>query len=204
MVKETICTMYYIGIWVRACMVLWSHLEIGISNNLQCQYGYSVVSHTLLCVLWISGLGCGTLLQCHQHCTSGWGDIFVGKRLWTFHDFVVSDFFLGFFFLDNKQAVTTATAGRPGGVIRVYQDTKTDSVTPGSFIPYCSMAQAQLSFHGHKDAVKFFVAVPGKCCCTSEKATMVTESGGWNEERKTEKKSDHYYWERNVLNKCNR
>ena len=32
----------------------------------------------------------------------------------------------------------------------------------GSFIPYCSMAQAQLSFHGHKDAVKFFVAVPGQ------------------------------------------
>ncbi len=33
---------------------------------------------------------------------------------------------------------------------------------PGSFIPYCSMAQAQLSFHGHRDAVKFFVSVPGK------------------------------------------
>ena len=32
---------------------------------------------------------------------------------------------------------------------------------PGSFIPYCSMAQAQLSFHGHRDAVKFFVSVPG-------------------------------------------
>lgn len=28
-------------------------------------------------------------------------------------------------------------------------------------IPYCSMAHAQLSFHGHRDAVKFFVAVPG-------------------------------------------
>jgi hypothetical protein len=37
-----------------------------------------------------------------------------------------------------------------------------DRVVAGSFIPYCSMAQAQLSFHGHKDAVKFFVAVPGK------------------------------------------
>jgi hypothetical protein len=36
-----------------------------------------------------------------------------------------------------------------------------DRVVAGSFIPYCSMAQAQLSFHGHKDAVKFFVAVPG-------------------------------------------
>lgn len=48
----------------------------------------------------------------------------------------------------------------PGAVVRVYADTK-DQVTPGSFIPYCSMAQAQLSFHGHRDAVKFFVAVPG-------------------------------------------
>ncbi|XP_045029278.1 JNK-interacting protein 3 isoform X3 [Daphnia magna] len=37
-----------------------------------------------------------------------------------------------------------------------------DRVVAGSFIPYCSMAQAQLSFHGHKDAVKFFVAVPGQ------------------------------------------
>ncbi|XP_076446429.1 C-Jun-amino-terminal kinase-interacting protein 4-like isoform X16 [Babylonia areolata] len=73
----------------------------------------------------------------------------------------------------NKQAVTTSGAGtdggegssgsggRPGGVIRVYSNAQTDSVTPASFTPYCSMAQAQLSFHGHKDAVKFFVAVPG-------------------------------------------
>ncbi|XP_052751330.1 JNK-interacting protein 3 isoform X2 [Galleria mellonella] len=28
-------------------------------------------------------------------------------------------------------------------------------------IPWCSMAHAQLSFHGHRDAVTFFVAVPG-------------------------------------------
>ncbi|ESP04396.1 hypothetical protein LOTGIDRAFT_170787, partial [Lottia gigantea] len=60
----------------------------------------------------------------------------------------------------NKQQITTSVAGRPGGIVRVYNDSKTDSVTPGSFTPYCSMAQAQLSFHGHKDAVKFFVAVP--------------------------------------------
>ncbi|XP_042886607.1 C-Jun-amino-terminal kinase-interacting protein 4-like isoform X21 [Penaeus japonicus] len=51
-------------------------------------------------------------------------------------------------------------ARMPGAVIRVYSDVK-DQLTPGSFIPYCSMAQAQLSFHGHRDAVKFFVAVPG-------------------------------------------
>ena len=57
----------------------------------------------------------------------------------------------------------TPTGGsRPGGVIRVYSDSKTDSVRAGSIIPYCSITQAQLSFHGHRDAVKFFVAVPGK------------------------------------------
>ncbi|XP_069688441.1 JNK-interacting protein 3 isoform X4 [Periplaneta americana] len=51
--------------------------------------------------------------------------------------------------------------GMPGGVVRVYTDNSGSKLTPGSFIPYCSMAQAQLSFHGHRDAVKFFVAVPG-------------------------------------------
>lgn len=38
----------------------------------------------------------------------------------------------------------------------------TDCAMPGSFVPYCSMAHAQLCFHGHRDAVKFFVTVPGK------------------------------------------
>ncbi|XP_043937473.1 C-Jun-amino-terminal kinase-interacting protein 3-like [Protopterus annectens] len=28
-------------------------------------------------------------------------------------------------------------------------------------IPYCSMAHAQICFHGHRDAVRFFVSVPG-------------------------------------------
>ncbi|XP_076319406.1 C-Jun-amino-terminal kinase-interacting protein 4-like isoform X26 [Tachypleus tridentatus] len=62
----------------------------------------------------------------------------------------------------SKQTSVSGTGRKaPGGMVRVYSDTK-DNVTPGSFIPYCSMAQAQLSFHGHRDAVKFFVAVPGQ------------------------------------------
>jgi hypothetical protein len=47
----------------------------------------------------------------------------------------------------------------PGVGIRVFASDH--GVTPGSFIPYCSMAHAQLSFHGHREAVKMFVAVPG-------------------------------------------
>ncbi|XP_063312142.1 C-Jun-amino-terminal kinase-interacting protein 4 isoform X1 [Pelobates fuscus] len=59
------------------------------------------------------------------------------------------------------------SGSRPGSVIRVYGDENSDKVTPGTFIPYCSMAHAQLCFHGHRDAVKFFVAVPGQVISSS-------------------------------------
>ncbi|XP_023254628.1 C-Jun-amino-terminal kinase-interacting protein 3 isoform X14 [Seriola lalandi dorsalis] len=55
----------------------------------------------------------------------------------------------------NKVSPTSS-----GGVIHVYGDDGSEK-SSGSFIPYCSMAQAQLCFHGHRDAVKFFVSVPG-------------------------------------------
>lgn len=48
----------------------------------------------------------------------------------------------------------------PGVGVRIFASER--GVTPGSFVPYCSMAHAQLSFHGHRDAVKMFVAVPGE------------------------------------------
>ncbi|XP_067139297.1 C-Jun-amino-terminal kinase-interacting protein 4-like isoform X2 [Centruroides vittatus] len=60
----------------------------------------------------------------------------------------------------NKPTLTPNKSKTPGGVVRVYSDKKED-VTTNSYIPYCSMAQAQLSFHGHRDSVKFFVSVPG-------------------------------------------
>ncbi len=58
--------------------------------------------------------------------------------------------------------VTKAAGNQPGGGVRVYGDDSGDKVTAGTFVPYCSMAHAQLCFHGHRDAVKFFTAVPGK------------------------------------------
>jgi len=63
----------------------------------------------------------------------------------------------------REQAVSSA----PGKVMRVYTDRKNQLMTAETFIPYCSMAQAQLSFHGHRDAVKFFVSVPGNGGLTS-------------------------------------
>ncbi|XP_041829680.1 C-Jun-amino-terminal kinase-interacting protein 4 isoform X2 [Melanotaenia boesemani] len=62
---------------------------------------------------------------------------------------------------DTANKVTKAAGNHPGGVVRVYGDDSGDKVTAGTFVPYCSMAHAQLCFHGHRDAVKFFAAVPG-------------------------------------------
>jgi hypothetical protein len=42
----------------------------------------------------------------------------------------------------------------PGNVVRVVNG-------DDSLIPYCYANDAQFSFHGHRDAVKFFVNVPG-------------------------------------------
>jgi len=58
--------------------------------------------------------------------------------------------------------VTLPSACRPGGVVRVYGEGQADSAgTSTGLIPYCCISQAQLSYHGYKDAVKFLIAVPG-------------------------------------------
>lgn len=54
----------------------------------------------------------------------------------------------------SNMSVVPRGTNIPGSIVRV------PSVA-GNFVPYCTMAHAQLSFHGHRDAVKFFVAVPG-------------------------------------------
>ncbi|KAF4106953.1 hypothetical protein G5714_012943 [Onychostoma macrolepis] len=63
---------------------------------------------------------------------------------------------------EKSKDVASAGSNRPGGAIRVYGDESGDKVTTGTFVPFCSMAHAQLCFHGHRDAVKFFTAVPGQ------------------------------------------
>ncbi|CAF3662271.1 unnamed protein product [Adineta steineri] len=59
-------------------------------------------------------------------------------------------------------ATTSPTSTKPGSVVRVYDQPSSSASSSSSYIPYCSMNNAQLSFHGYRDAVKFFVAVPGQ------------------------------------------
>lgn len=64
--------------------------------------------------------------------------------------------------------LTSPSSGRPGGVVRVYGNDGTEGAggTSAGLVPYCCISHAQLSYHGYKDAVKFFVAVPGKTFCS--------------------------------------
>nr|CAH7741359.1 unnamed protein product [Callosobruchus chinensis] len=55
---------------------------------------------------------------------------------------------------NSMAGAVVARGSLPGANVRM-------APVPGSFIPYCSMAHAQLSFHGHRQSVTFFVAVPG-------------------------------------------
>uniref|UniRef100_A0A671UZ16 Sperm associated antigen 9a n=1 Tax=Sparus aurata TaxID=8175 RepID=A0A671UZ16_SPAAU len=86
---------------------------------------------------------------------------------------------------------TGIVPNRPGSAVRVYGDESSDGSMSGSFVPYCSMAHAQLCFHGHRDAVKFFATVPGTVdsgsddppsessdTVTSEPKTYLVMSGG--------------------------
>nr|XP_012598918.1 C-Jun-amino-terminal kinase-interacting protein 3 isoform X8 [Microcebus murinus] len=77
----------------------------------------------------------------------------------------------------NKTSPTSGEGARPGGVIHVYGDDGSDKAA-SSFIPYCSMAQAQLCFHGHRDAVKFFVSVPGNVLATLNGSVLDSPSEG--------------------------
>jgi hypothetical protein len=69
-----------------------------------------------------------------------------------------------------QRGVHLPTAPRPpGGPMRL----------SGTFIPFCSMAHAQLSFHGHRNAVKLFVSVPSlKGEETQTSQTNLVISGG--------------------------
>lgn len=56
---------------------------------------------------------------------------------------------------DTSKAVDIPSKDKPpGGAVRVYSDTQGDQVAPASYVPYCDLAKAQLSYHGHRDCVR--------------------------------------------------
>lgn len=65
----------------------------------------------------------------------------------------------------------------PGGLVRVFgpgSDKSNDDMPSDTLIPYCNLSHAQLSFHGHKDSVKFFLGVPGASKNGEDESAEVT------------------------------
>jgi hypothetical protein len=61
---------------------------------------------------------------------------------------------------NNNKSSNEKSAKGPGQVIRVLNTTENDGRgEKSSIIPFCELSQAQLSFHGHKDPVRFLVPV---------------------------------------------
>ncbi|XP_039632118.1 C-Jun-amino-terminal kinase-interacting protein 3 isoform X3 [Polypterus senegalus] len=90
----------------------------------------------------------------------------------------------------TKISPTSSEGGPSGGVIHVYADENSEA-SDGSFIPYCSMAQAQLCFHGHRDAVKFFVSVPGNVLATLNGSVLDSPSENPNSTAPSEEETQH-------------
>ncbi|GMR39845.1 hypothetical protein PMAYCL1PPCAC_10040 [Pristionchus mayeri] len=94
----------------------------------------------------------------------------------------------------GKKAATGP--GGPGGLVRVYAGDAAAAPAAGAvaaaaaaggeqaakaFIPYCNLTHAQFSFHGHKDAVKFFLSVPGEVAELEDESAppkLLVMSGG--------------------------
>uniref|UniRef100_A0A3Q1BMB4 Mitogen-activated protein kinase 8 interacting protein 3 n=1 Tax=Amphiprion ocellaris TaxID=80972 RepID=A0A3Q1BMB4_AMPOC len=106
-----------------------------------------------------------------------------GNRLWVGTGNGMGGFLYFIFACVGLQNVSPTSSG---GVIHVYSDDGGSEKSSGSFIPYCSMAQAQLCFHGHRDAVKFFVSVPGNVLATLNGSVLDSPSEGQGSTAPTE------------------
>lgn len=113
--------------------------------------------------------------------------IIVSKRLWigTGNGVVLSIPFNS----SNEEALSkkdalSSSKSVPGQVVKISSSSESNEI-----IPYCNLVDSQFSFHGHRDAVKFFLSVPSqtlqkniasdKISKTYEKTeTMLILSGG--------------------------
>lgn len=150
LVAERILSSYHGHSWfsqILKFILFWWSYQSSVCNFFHCWFVSRIIT-------WILHMSSAIWLSlCLFLISSGW---------------TTNIFFLS---ADSKQSVVSDKA--TSGVYHAYTatsppPTEVTSVVPANVngkgdtnLPYCYMAQAQLSFHGHKDAVKFFVAVPG-------------------------------------------
>lgn len=56
-----------------------------------------------------------------------------------------------------------------------------------SKIPYCNLSEAQFSFHGHRNAIKFFLSVPSEAFQKQSSKSVVTSLNSQDKAKEYEK-----------------
>lgn len=82
----------------------------------------------------------------------------------------------------NQDHVNSKSSKKPGSVVRVNTKGEDSTDLTNDKIPFCNISDAQFSFHGHRDAVKFFLNVPNQTI----KKTSKTASANGNSFEKME------------------
>lgn len=60
-----------------------------------------------------------------------------------------------------EEGATAETAARDAAAA-AHQQEPERAIAPATFLPLVNADEVHMSFHGHRDVVKFFVAVPGE------------------------------------------
>lgn len=127
---------------ITALVVSCSRLWVGTGNGVIISIPLSEGASTFSC----------KIIGIYTSCRSGGGSAGFPQT--------ASAFVIHLFSAANK--TPGGAPHHPGTAVRVYADGSSECGVTANAVPYCSMAHAQLCFHGHRNAVKFFVTVPGE------------------------------------------
>ncbi|XP_036440761.1 C-Jun-amino-terminal kinase-interacting protein 4 [Colossoma macropomum] len=164
---------------IRCCLAKHSCLWVGYWNkvymvdvqNRKVEKSFTVSQRSEQQVRFLCAAGSGVWASCRLDSTLRLFDWTTGRPLQEVDVSSMITKALGAAFLSMSPLQITAmsvVSGRlwvgtgSGAILSVPL-----SLSSESSIPYCSLASAQLSFHGHRQAVKFIISAPGCRSCSS-------------------------------------
>ncbi|KAL0985153.1 hypothetical protein UPYG_G00153500 [Umbra pygmaea] len=169
------------GLWVG----YWNRVHVVDVNNRKVEQTFTVSERTEQQVRFLCAAGSGVWTSCRLDPTLRLFDWSTGRPLQEVDLTPLVTKTLGPAFLSLSPlqiSSLTVISGRlwvgtgSGAIFSIHVSLSSESAS----IPYCSMATAQLCYHGHRQAVKFIIAAPG--CVTSSStsgsgsATLISTS----------------------------
>ncbi|XP_017555951.1 C-Jun-amino-terminal kinase-interacting protein 4 [Pygocentrus nattereri] len=167
---------------IRCCLAKHIHLWVGYWNkvymvdiqNRKVEKSFTVSQRSEQQVRFLCAAGSGVWASCRLDSTLRLFDWVTGRPLQEVDVSSMITKALGAAFLSMSPLQITAMSVVSG---RLWVGTGSGaifsvplSLSSESSIPYCCLSSAQLSFHGHRQAVKFIISAPGCRSCTADGA----------------------------------